>query len=32
MSEVVNYFTKLNAIDVNDHKEVKDPGRVKLAY
>lgn len=32
MSEVVNYFTKLNAIDVNDHKEVKDTGRVKLAY
>lgn len=32
MSEVVNYFTRLNAIDVNDHKEVKDTGRVKLAY
>lgn len=32
MSEVVNYFTKLKAIDVNDHKEVKDTGRVKLAY
>lgn len=32
MSEVVNYFTKLNAIDVNDHKEVKDTGRVKLYY
>lgn len=32
MTEQVNYFRTLNAIDVNDHTEVKDTGKRKLTY
>ena len=32
MTEQVNYFRTLNAIDVNDHTEIKDTGKRKLTY
>lgn len=32
MTEQMNYFRQLNAIDVNDHTEIKDTGKRKLTY
>ena len=32
MTEQTNYFRQLNAIDVNDHTEIKDTGKRKLTY
>ena len=32
MSETKNYFKELNSIDVSEHVEIKDTGKVKLSY